>query len=799
MGGKPKEIIDDVVDFTTDTVKGGVDFVVDLGKKAVKLITSPFTGGFDIPDIGGYGNLEDQQIESSTTVDFKPSNKGIPIVYGKYVERAVIPVFVATGGDKNQYLYMAGVIGQGLSQDDTYGSRLWNMKIDNSVVDITTASVSGNTSVYGSTGSVALSSSAVRSSPYPRFGGRNGTQPGVYTVVTGKYKNRLKFQCFDGSDTQPASSLLKEHPLWNDEHRLRGQQYIALRFEWNNEEIQDSDGNNLANPYSSLPAVVVMAPGKNVPMLSKPTTQSPGYSVANPTNFNNILVSNTYQNGDGAVIENGYEPSGNTINNMIDYMLNNRFGLNLNISKIDQDSFTNASICNSRTQEINPTATSLFGINLQQLLSVLNSIQGSYAQVKILRNIGESNNNNNSAEEIFLDNTPYYRQFLINPENKYLDNINRMLTSIGAQMPYVNGAFKVVMETGGDPANPFNLIADATLKDSNAFVFNDDNIVEGLQVMGGKLDTTFNQIKVDFTDLANNSETNSVVYPVDGSDLRQAYLRADNNQTLTAEVTNAGITNEYHATQYARVLLRKSRNQQTVQFRTLESASNLIPGDLIRVNSSVLQIDDMYRITDIILSPTGEVEITAVYHDSQNYDYTEDDGLLDALRAVLRPQVIQTAPNVFSAPEALILFNKIPITQDIESTESDLIVKWRDRNLNAGANRYEVQAKRNLENDDNFVTLGETFNQQFVIPTRLFDVGTTINVRVRTISPQGTKSAFANTTGTNRPFYGGFFKDSKIPSFNAADGRGVISSGNSSSVNLIEENTVAPDRNTGEL
>ena len=93
----PKKIIDPVIDFTTDAVKGVVNFVM-----------SPFTGGFDVPDI----SIDTPAaIERATTVDFTPSNKPIPVCYGKYVERGVQTIFVDTAGDKNQYLYMAGVIG----------------------------------------------------------------------------------------------------------------------------------------------------------------------------------------------------------------------------------------------------------------------------------------------------------------------------------------------------------------------------------------------------------------------------------------------------------------------------------------------------------------------------------------------------------------------------------------------------------------------------------------------------------------------------------------------------------------
>ena len=901
-----KKIVKKVISIPKKIVDKAIDTVVDVTKAVVNIAMSPFTGGFDIPDI----NVDTSAgIEQATTVDFTPGNKAIPIRYGTYVETGLKNVFVATGGDKNQYLYLAGVIGLGMSQADHNGSKLWNMLVDDAVVDVTESKTTGSLSNYTHANNVRLAMTGVVKSSvggFPRFAGYGGQQPAIYEVVTGRFKNRIQFQLFDGSDDQPASTLLKESGKWDNNNQLRGIQYVAMRFLWTQDTITDENGDNLTNPFSGLPRVVVMCPGRNTPKLVRKVNTGLGYEFdtntqpvrgtyqvdddvapasydvsfnetftianvsvttssayaastftyvaqnstsgsgtgahfnividhANAPNTATVTLRNAgqtgYQPGDTITISqaelggtvtsdlvitvgtvtnpgiydhtktrmDGYDVSGNPVEHLLDYMLNDRYGAGIDINKIDKDSFINAAVACGR---IRPESTgSFFATNL---FSTMFSGDATYPDVKLNRIVGKDTDSR--VFDLTYPNTPYYRQYTIDTGVTHLQNINRILTSIGGIMPFVNGKFKLIIENAGTTDNSFDIPTEADLKDSSTFTFTDDNIVDGITFTGGALENTFNQIKLNYTDIENRSQSNSVVWPLKTDTQYATFRRQDNDLDLIGNVTNAGIVNGSHAAHYAKVLVKKSRQQQSISFKTTESATNLIPGDIVRVNSAVLSIDHLFRIQQITLDQYGDIEISAFRHYPDSYDF-DDANLFDQISSytnfvsgnITKPQVISPAPNVFRAPQGLLV--KFKNTTNLlfdKDRRSDAFVSWRDANINAGSNSYEVQLKKNTDTD--YVTVGTTRNQELIVNTSGYNYGQNFNLRVRCISQNGTFSGFVSTSFANTPFLGGEYLANVFPYPKSYmdDSISSVSSGAAVGTNLTTGNTIQ-NNNTGEI
>jgi len=271
-----KAIVDPVIDFTTNTLKA---------------VVSPFTGGFDLPDVSLDVNAGSGQIKAATTVDFNAANRAIPVLYGNNVSVATIPVFVGTHGDDSadtskQYLYMAAVISQGFhgaataKTDVIFGSVLSRMTIDGKPVHLGVGTQNLNNN-YSSRYDGSTTLGETTSNGGIRSSGKGGVQPSQYSVTKGTFANRLKIQYFDGSSDQPASSLLREHPDWDDDQNtLSGIHYVALRFELKaaDETVTGSDGNGtFKQPYSSTPAVVVTTSGRSIPNITVGYSHSPGY------------------------------------------------------------------------------------------------------------------------------------------------------------------------------------------------------------------------------------------------------------------------------------------------------------------------------------------------------------------------------------------------------------------------------------------------------------------------------------------------------------------------------------------
>lgn len=289
--------------FVKKTVKVVVDPIIDIGTSVVKAVISPFTGAFDLPDLNIDTGVASDTIKAATTVDFNGANRTIPVLYGNRIEVATIPVFIGTHGDNSadtskQYLYMAAIISQGFhgtnqdtAVDPIMGSLLSRMTIDGKPVNLNGLTNTANDNYSaGYDGSTAL---GVTDNDGGIFAsGLGGTQPTQHTITRGTFANRLKIQYFDGSSDQPVSSLLREHPDWNDDQNtLSGMHYVALRFELKSadEVVSGSPGSDgdgtYGNPYGNVPAVVVTTSGRSTPNLMSGKASDPGYEEKFQTSY----------------------------------------------------------------------------------------------------------------------------------------------------------------------------------------------------------------------------------------------------------------------------------------------------------------------------------------------------------------------------------------------------------------------------------------------------------------------------------------------------------------------------------
>jgi len=291
-------------------VKAVVDPVLDFATNTFKAIISPFTGGFDLPDVSVNVDAGTNEIKAATSVDFSAANRAVPVLYGHKIESGTIPVFIGTFGDNSadtsrQYLYMAAIISQGFHGSNAesgvsvgMGSLLSRMTINGKPVHLGGLTNTANPNYsQGYDGSTALNLQEADGGICAS--GKGGVQPAQHSITKGTFANRLKIQYFDGSADQPVSSLLNEHPEWSPtgQSKLSGMHYVALRF-----LIQAADvtvgagdgGGTFGNPYSGLPAVVTTTSGRNTPNIMSGNSQAPGYAEKEQSSYAEKLISHAY-------------------------------------------------------------------------------------------------------------------------------------------------------------------------------------------------------------------------------------------------------------------------------------------------------------------------------------------------------------------------------------------------------------------------------------------------------------------------------------------------------------------------
>lgn len=265
-----KDIVEDVVDFVVDVVKSVVNFIGDI----VGFVFNPM-GAFDIPQPA---NANPEQEARGVTITKQGTNVAIPVIYGlRRVGGAVI--YIETNGEVNKYLYAVYPVAEGEIQ--------------------------------------GFKQILVEDVPLPLPSGNTYNAGEVYTVTEGRFKDRIKFQVFNGTEAQSQSSLANEAANWGSKsRRLPGVAYAVFRFEWKEIKTQE-DANN--NPFGGgIPKVQFDVYGKKV------------YDVRTHASGKNL--GNTYAN-----LTKAY--SFNPANCLLDYLMNPRYGCGLAIDEIDAESF----------------------------------------------------------------------------------------------------------------------------------------------------------------------------------------------------------------------------------------------------------------------------------------------------------------------------------------------------------------------------------------------------------------------------------------------------------------------------
>lgn len=326
---------------------------------------------------------------------------------------------------------------------------------------------------------------------------------------------------------------------------------------------------------------------------------------------------NTYD--EEGLLYQGYIADKNPVEFLLDYCLNSNYGLGLAITEIDEKSWMSAAIaCDRITKFSSYAKRNLFYGEAGDSVGA-DTIDPEYMY-------GENADATSVLDDkIDTNYNGYDRQFIINTNATHMQNVNRILASIGGSMPYIEGKFHLYLENAGDPENNEILPTKTSLPISAELT--EGNIVSGIVLRTSAINDRFNSIKVDYTEAERGGQPNSIIHPDPLTDsagvaIRSQYLTEDNNKVLEANFTFPGIFDKHTAGKYARLLLKKSRGQPSLTFTCNAIGINFIPGDFIRCNFTTLKINDVYRVVEISIGGDHTVSVSAIKHDPEFYDIT---------------------------------------------------------------------------------------------------------------------------------------------------------------------------------
>ena len=383
--------------------------------------------------------------------------------------------------------------------------------------------------------------------------------------------------------------------------------------------------------------------------------------------------------------------SNNPVNVLLDYMRNPRYGKGLSNDVFHWDSFrTAAKLCD-------------------QVVSYTDSTTG----------------------EAFTCDA------VIDTGSTLMDNIKAILVSFRGIMPYQQGRYVLKIEHGGDDT-------DITATPTNPLVVfsaTNDNVIGGMNITGDSKRTKINRCRVVWCDPAADYQPNEVIWPEDGSAEDTQFL-AEDGIRLEKDITLAMTAVREQALQAAEVFVRRSRNFKQISVVTNMAGSNMTVGDLFRVVNDRLGLDGIFRITDIVINESGNIEIAGFEHQSSAYGINAKD--VD----ITRPTLSLPNPELVVAPTAVTVTSGAAedVFYGTGYVESDATIKRLNVNWTATTDPfvrdYVIEYKKST--DSVYITAGSTVRTQFYItPVTL---GTTYNVRVCARNELNKRSAFANAS-----------------------------------------------------
>jgi predicted phage tail protein len=327
---------------------------------------------------------------------------------------------------------------------------------------------------------------------------------------------------------------------------------------------------------------------------------------------------------------------------------------------------------------------------------------------------------------------------VIDTAQSLMNNCKIIIAGMRGIMPYQQGMYSLLIENGGEDSD----ITITPSEVSTKYTVTNDEIIGGITLQGESKETKCNRCVVTYVDPLADYQPNEVAFPDEGSADDIAFLAEDDNYRLEKQVALPTIANRKIAEQYARVFVKRSRNQKFISFTTNLALSNAGVGDLTRVIDGFIGLDGIFRISEMTVDMNGLIGISATEHQSSAYaigasgsDYT-------------RPTLSLPDPTVVPAVTALTLssgsaFDQVNNSDSYISNDGvtkRIFATWSDSS--PFKTEYLVQYRESADSD--FTTVTTTKVNEIFIPN--VTTGTSYDVRVAAINELGRRSDFTTVS-----------------------------------------------------
>ena len=310
---------------------------------------------------------------------------------------------------------------------------------------------------------------------------------------------------------------------------------------------------------------------------------------------------------------------------------------------------------------------------------------------------------------------------VIDTSRKVIDNVRDILRGCRGYLPYVQGKYRLVIETTG----------------TASVSLGEDDIIGGYSLASPNKNSKYNRVIATFINPDRNFQADQITFPpTDDSSLpsadRHATMKtADGGFLLEGKFDFKTITSPYQAEEMAEIILRRSRESLGLNITCGFKAYELHIGDICSVTLSSLGFSNKnFRVLSMIFNEDYTISLNLVEHQDSHYTFA-------------------TKGQVSSTPSTN-LPNPFNIQPPASITLSDELIEYADGvvltrlNILIGASTdqfvqyYQVEAKKSTETDFKIISSGTQLNHELI---NVVD-DATYNVRVKAINSFGVSSSY---------------------------------------------------------
>lgn len=387
-----------------------------------------------------------------------------------------------------------------------------------------------------------------------------------------------------------------------------------------------------------------------------------------------MLIKDVVKDGETYYLSTQKVYSNNPALVLLDYLTSNVYGLGLDVSQVDLQTFYDAKIICDRV--------------VRDEIPLDGKVNGRRPDVE------EEDGTITSQPAIPGRTMPLYEcNIVLDTERPMRENVELLLEAMpGSELVWSSGVYKL------------SLIAPRTEEEVSALIAAEltanDIVREQIDISWPDSSTRLNQVVARFRNEFENFSDDTATWPASYSTVYSEYLAEDNGKLLKTETYLPAVTDPYHALAMAEGAVRASRRAMSVKCVVGKKGLFLEPGDLVSITiPSAGLLAEVMRVDAVTLSSnmTAELEMTQYALETLAWNVSDDITYLPKVTVfqnVPRPTNVIFAPN----PPYSVSPGTITWVEPDDVTVADFVI---DASTDSGAT---------------WTTIGYSTSESFVVP-----------------------------------------------------------------------------------